>query len=80
MKSKNKLIFRLEYNQNNGFFHFEDILKKNEDTNGYKTICNNLSCENCKDFIEFVNNKYNIEVELPTFEIILLEFEEFLKS
>ena len=51
---------RLEYNQKQGLFHFENVDKENKNTNGWETICDKMSVDQAMEFVE------DIDKEIPT--------------
>ncbi|MBB1194840.1 hypothetical protein DNC80_14310 [Flavobacterium sp. SOK18b] len=80
-KDNEKIVkYRLEYNEKQGFFHFENIKENNKNTNGYQTICKNISVDQCIEFVSLIYEKhFGIDVD-PTFENVLHEFISFLET
>lgn len=78
--NKKPIKYRLEYNEQEGFFHFEDIKANNENTNGYKTICKKISVEQCIEFTDLIYNKYLDDNKSPTYITVLQDFVDFLRS
>ncbi len=80
--------YRLEYSEQQGRFHFNSG-SVSANTNGWQTLCDVLSYEQCCEFAELIIDKYpstNPCNELqntgiyPKFEVIQKEFVEFLLS
>ena len=73
---------RLEYNQKQGLFHFENVDKENKNTNGWETICDKMSVDQAMEFVE------DIDKEIPTlgddikipFKTMVKNFEIFLET
>ncbi len=59
-------IVRLEYNQKQGLFHFENVDKDNKNTNGWETICDKISVDQAMEFVE------DIDKEIPTLGVAVL--------
>ena len=72
--------YRLEYNQKQGLFHFEDIEKNNKKTNGWVCICDTISQNQCIEFTDIIDEKYSSDKDYPTTETIKAEFVKFLQS
>lgn len=71
-------MYRLEYNQNQGLFHFEDVEKNNKNTNGWYCVCDKISQNQCIEFTDKIEEKYNGDKNFPSVETIKAEFVEFL--
>jgi hypothetical protein len=74
--------YRLEYSEKQGFFHYaQDNLPVNT---SYRTICNNISYNQCNEFTQNIFKKYpNVntgEGDAPPFHVIYDEFRQFLYS
>ena len=75
-------IVRLEYNQKQGLFHFENVDQDNKNTNGWETICDKISVDQAMEFVE------DIDKEIPTlgddikipFKTMVKNFEIFLET
>lgn len=68
-------LVRLEYNQKQGLFHFEDVDKENKNTNGWKTICEKMSVDQAMEFVEDIGD----DIKIP-FKTMVKNFEIFLKT
>jgi len=78
--------YRLEYNEFQGRFHFNNGGTE-PNTHHWITICRSLSLNQCIEFTEFIIKKYpsvnpfnhsvNI-IDYPTAELIKQEFIDFL--
>jgi len=70
--------YNLEYSEIQGFFHYA----VNDNNKEYKLICKNLSYKQCYEFTNLMFDKYpNINTgygNIPTYNQIIKEFEEFL--
>lgn len=76
--------YRLEYNERQGGFHYNNGGQEPE-TFGWVTICASLSHENCDDFVNKMNEKYPAtnwtyenRKDYPSAETIKKEFRDFL--
>ena len=75
-------LVRLEYNQKQGLFHFEDVDKENKNTNGWKTICEKMSVDQAMEFVEDIDNEIPTlgdDIKIP-FKTMVKNFEIFLKT
>jgi hypothetical protein len=73
--------YRLEYNQKQGLFNFEDTEKNNKNTFGWIKVCDKLSEAQCIEFTKKMDKKYSSlgsSKKFPTTETIKAEFVEFL--
>lgn len=71
-------IVRLEYNNKQHLFHFNDTDTASKDW----VFLDNLSLNDCKDFCEFMDKKYvngRVSGILPELAVVKLELELFLQ-
>ena len=80
--------YRLEYNERQGGFHFDNGSHE-ENTFGWVTLCKNISDKQAMEFAENMREKYpatdwmNEDREprdYPSLKLIKIEFENFLRS
>jgi hypothetical protein len=75
---------RIEYNQKDGNFHFEDINKETKIAIGYKPICHNVNVDKAIEFIHHISIKFeafNKETKpYPNVMTILSEFNHFIRN
>lgn len=80
-----KMNFRLEYNEKQGCFHFDNY-NHVPNTCGWVTICDSLPDKQCTQFFKKIYNKYAIldypgkdKLPKPNIETLRNEFAEFMK-
>ena len=69
----------LEYRESDGWLHHL-YDQKAENTNGFFTLCNNISAEQGLEFGRYLHNKYDFNKEIPCFEEVKETFVEFLNT
>jgi hypothetical protein len=77
--------YRLEYNETQGAFNFDDGSHKNGSF-GWITICGEISAEQAAEFIDKIDTKYPStnwmnkyrQTDFPSLSIIQAEFKNFL--
>lgn len=87
MKNKENTFVRLEYNEKQGGFHFDNYTHE-KNTFGWITICDSISDKQASEFAELMREKYpgtdwsdfeaRHKYEYPILQIIQKEFRNFL--
>jgi hypothetical protein len=74
---------RIEYNQNDGNFHFNDITNIKLGV-GYKLVCPNVNLDDAIEFTHHLSNNFdafNSGIKpYPTYSTVLKEFNNFVRK
>lgn len=82
---KTDVMYRLEYSENQGNFHYAEVETQKQLHESWGIICNKISLQQCWEFTELMDKKYPVQrinnkdcyVSLDT---VKKEFENFLLS
>ena len=88
MENEYMNFYRLEYNETQGGFHFDNYTHK-RNTHGWFMLCPALSDKACMEFVQLMKRKYytlgkgrgrDSRGNYPTFLMIKDEFKKFIKE
>ncbi len=69
-------MIRLDYNPENGIFHYE--YNNEKPAHNWETLCDNLSLKNCEDFMKYLGKIPYGPGKFDTLEEMKLKLEDFL--
>ena len=78
-------MYKLEYSENQGNFHFAEVKTQKQLHESWTTICNKISLQQCLEFTQLMDEKYPVQIIndkqcYVSIDTIKKEFENFLLS